>query len=183
MSSGSKKEPRYACLSEAKASHSQRMWAEASSAAPRHLHNGLSDSPITWRCLLRVLCPVRRPVTALYCVLLKDRNIALAPRQGPETSSRAYLWVSPRPRHHAQSSDCKHKMTSRYGGKLRIEKEQQMAVLWHVTQHFTSSSPKPHTHSPHPHHPPLCDHPFIPLACAECDDPLPFSGASSIPLF
>jgi len=29
MSSGSrKKEPRYACLSEARASHSQRMWAE-----------------------------------------------------------------------------------------------------------------------------------------------------------
>jgi len=32
MSSGSKeKEPRYACLSEARASHSQRMWAEVSS--------------------------------------------------------------------------------------------------------------------------------------------------------
>jgi hypothetical protein len=25
-------------------------------------------------------------------------------------------------------------------------------------------------------------HPFIPLACAECDDSLPFSGTSSIPL-
>jgi len=42
MSSGSrKKEPRYACLSEAEASHSQRMWAEVSSSAP-HLHNGLT---------------------------------------------------------------------------------------------------------------------------------------------
>jgi len=47
---------------------------------------------------LRVLCPVRRPVTALDCVLLKDRNLALAPRQGPEISSRACLWVSARPR-------------------------------------------------------------------------------------
>ena len=35
MSSGSnKKEPRYACLSVAKAPHSQRMWAEVSSSAP-----------------------------------------------------------------------------------------------------------------------------------------------------
>jgi len=97
MSSGSMKEPRYTCLCEAKASHSQRMWVEVSSSAPHLLHSGLSNSPIRWRCLLRVLCPVRRPVTALQCVLLKDRNLALAPRQGPEISSWACLWVSPRP--------------------------------------------------------------------------------------
>jgi len=30
-------------------------------------------------------------------------------------------------------------------------------------------------------HPKLTTHSFIPLACAECDDSLPFSGASSIP--
>jgi hypothetical protein len=97
MSSGSKKkEPKYTCLNEARASHSQRMWAEVSSSAPHLLHSGLSDSPIRWRCLLRVLCPVRS-VTALDCVLLKDGNLALAPRQGPEISSRACLWVSPRP--------------------------------------------------------------------------------------
>jgi hypothetical protein len=99
ISSGSKKkEPRYTCLSEAEASHSQRMWAEVSFSAP-HLHSGLSDSPIRWRCLLRVLCPVRRPVTALDCVLLKNRNLALAPRQGPEINSQACLWVLPRPHH------------------------------------------------------------------------------------
>jgi hypothetical protein len=103
MSSGSKnKETRYTCLSEAKASHSQRVWAEVCSSALHLLHNGLSDSPIRWRCLLRVLCPVRRPVTALDCVLLKDRNLALAPRQGPEINSRACLWVLPKPRHHTQ---------------------------------------------------------------------------------
>jgi hypothetical protein len=102
MSSGSKKELRYTCLSEAKASHSHRMWAEVSSSAPHLLHNGLSDSPIRWRCLLRVLCPVRRPVTALYCVLLKDRSLALVPGLGPEMSSRAFLWVPPRPHHLAQ---------------------------------------------------------------------------------
>jgi len=99
MSPGSKKkEPRYACLNEAKASHSQRMWAEVSSFTPHLLHSGLSSSPSRWRCLPRVLCPVRRPVTALDWVLLKDRNPALGPRQGPEISSRACLWISPRPR-------------------------------------------------------------------------------------
>jgi hypothetical protein len=103
MSSGSKKkEPRYACLSEARASHSQRMWAEVSSSVPHLLHNGLSDSPSRWRCLLKVLCPVRRPVTTLDCVLLKDRSLALTPRHGHEINSWACLWVSPRPRRHAQ---------------------------------------------------------------------------------
>ena len=95
MSSGSKmKEPRYTCLSKGKASHSYKMWAEVSSSAPHFLHSILSDSPIRWRCLNRVLCPERRPVTALDCVPLKDRNVAVALRQGPEISSRACLWVS-----------------------------------------------------------------------------------------
>jgi len=103
MPSGSKKKaPRYVCLSEAKASHSQRMYAEVSSSAPHLLHSGLSSSPSRWRCLLRVLCPVRKPVTTLDWVLLKDKNLALAPRQGPKISSRAWLCVSPRPRHRTQ---------------------------------------------------------------------------------
>jgi len=76
-------------------------WAEVWASAP-HLHNGLPDSPIRWRCLLRVLCPVRRPVTTLDFVLLKDRNLALAPRQVPKINSRACLWVSPRSCHHIQ---------------------------------------------------------------------------------
>jgi len=95
MSSHSKKkEPRYAYMSEAKASYSQRMWAEVSSSAPHLLHNGLSDSPIRWKCLLRVLCPVKRPVTALDCILLKDRSLDLTPRHSPRISSRdcRYCW-------------------------------------------------------------------------------------------
>jgi hypothetical protein len=64
--------------------------------------NGVSDRPIRWRCLLRVLCPVRRPVTALGYVILNDRNLALAPRQVPEINSRAYNLVSPRLCHHIQ---------------------------------------------------------------------------------
>ena len=67
------------------------------------IQNGLSESPIRLRSLLRILCPVRGSVTALYCILLKDRNLALAPpRQGPEINSRSCLWVSPRPHHKIQ---------------------------------------------------------------------------------
>jgi hypothetical protein len=103
VSSGSKKkEPRYACLSETKASHSHWMWAEVSSSAPHLLHIGLLNSPIKWRCFLRVLCPVKRPIINLDCVLLQDRNLALAPAQGPEINSLVCLWVFPRPCHHAQ---------------------------------------------------------------------------------
>jgi len=48
ISSGSKKgEPRYMCLKEARASHSQRMWAEVSSFTPHLLHNGDADIPDT----------------------------------------------------------------------------------------------------------------------------------------
>jgi len=77
MSSGSKKKkPRYVCLSEAKASHSHQMWTEVSSSVPHFLQVGLSHIPIICRCLLKVLCPVSRPITTLDCVLLKDNNRA-----------------------------------------------------------------------------------------------------------
>jgi len=90
------------CMSEGSQSFTlTKNVGRGSSSAP-HLHSELSDSPIRWRCLLRVLCAVRMPVTALDCVLVKDRNLVLAPRQGPEINSWACLWVSPRPRHHIQ---------------------------------------------------------------------------------
>jgi len=76
------------------------MWAEVSSPTPHFLHKGLSSSPSRW-CLLRVLWPVRRPVTALDWILLKVINFALVSRLGPEKNSWACLWVSPRPRHRA----------------------------------------------------------------------------------
>jgi hypothetical protein len=62
-------------LNEAKASHSQRMWDELSFSAPHLLHKGLLLRPIKWRCLLRVLCPVIRPVTTLDHILLKDKSL------------------------------------------------------------------------------------------------------------
>ena len=43
-----------------------------------------------------------KPVTALDWILLKDKNLALSPIQGPEISSWACLWVSPRPHHQTQ---------------------------------------------------------------------------------
>jgi len=84
ISSGSKKKkPRCVCLNEANASHWHKMWTEFSSSKPHFLQAGLLLSPITYRCLFRVLCPVRRPVTTLDCVLLKDNNWAFVARIGP----------------------------------------------------------------------------------------------------
>ena len=75
MSSGSRKmEPRYACLSEAKASHSHKMWTEVSPSVPHFLQMGSLHSPLIFKCLLKVLCPVNRPITTLDCVLLKGRR-------------------------------------------------------------------------------------------------------------
>jgi hypothetical protein len=75
ISSGSKKkEPRCICVSKAKASHSQRMWAEVSSFTPHFLHSGLSTSLSRWRCRLRVLCPVSRPREHLSTPCEKNIN-------------------------------------------------------------------------------------------------------------
>jgi len=60
---------------------------------------GLSLSPITYKCRLRVLCPVRRPMTTLDCVLLKDNNRVLVGKSGPEIKSQACLCVLQGPRH------------------------------------------------------------------------------------
>ena len=83
----------YIYLSEAKASHSHRTWTEVSSSVPHFLQVGLLHSPIIYRCLLKLLCPVSRPITTLDCVLLKDSNRALLARSGPEINSRACLCV------------------------------------------------------------------------------------------
>jgi hypothetical protein len=64
------------------------MWTEVSSSVPHFLHKGLIINPIRWRCLLRVLCPVRTPITTLDCVLLKDNNLVFVIGLGPEISFR-----------------------------------------------------------------------------------------------
>jgi len=103
MSSGSKKkEPRYLCLSETKVSHLPKICTEVSSTVPHFLQVGLLLSPITCRCLLKVLCPVSRPITTLDCVLLKDNNRAPVVRLGSEINSRACLCVPQGLRHNAR---------------------------------------------------------------------------------
>ena len=70
-----------------------------SSSASHLLLKGLSISPIKHRCHLRVIYPVRRPVTSLDCVLLKDSSLVFAVGLGHEISFRVCLYVLIR-RHH-----------------------------------------------------------------------------------
>ena len=105
ISSGSKKKkPRYIyiCLSEVKGSHSHRTWTEISSSVPHFLQVGLLLSPIINRCLLKLLCPVSRPIITLDCLLLKDNNRALLSRSLPEIYPRACLCVLQGPRHNTR---------------------------------------------------------------------------------
>jgi len=59
------------------------MWTEVSSV-PHFIQVGLLLSPIIYKCLLKALCPVRRPVTTLDYALLTDNNRALVARSGQE---------------------------------------------------------------------------------------------------
>ena len=89
ISSGcKKKEPRYACLSEAKASHPHKICTEVSSSAPHFLQMGSLHNPMICKCLLKVLCPVSKPVATLDCVLLKDNSRAPTAGSGPEINIR-----------------------------------------------------------------------------------------------
>jgi hypothetical protein len=90
------------CLSEAKASHSHEMWTEVSSSVTHFLQMRFLLSPNLYKCLLKVLCPVNRPITTLDCVLLKDNNWALVARLGPEINSWACLCVLHGPRHNTR---------------------------------------------------------------------------------
>jgi hypothetical protein len=81
---------------------SHKMWTEVSSSVPYFLQAGLLLSPIIYKCLLKVLCPVRRPITTLDCVLLKDNNWALVARSGPEINSLACLCVLQGPCHNTR---------------------------------------------------------------------------------
>jgi hypothetical protein len=78
-------------MCEAKLSHVHKMWAEVSSLLPHFLQVGLLLSPITYRCFLRLLRQVRRPVTTLDFVLLKDGNRTFVARLGTEISFRFCL--------------------------------------------------------------------------------------------
>jgi len=62
------------------------------------LQMGFLLSLIAYKCLIKVLCPVRRPITTLDCVLLKDNNRAPVARSGPEINLRACPCVLQGPR-------------------------------------------------------------------------------------
>ena len=81
------------CLSETKASHSHKMLNEVSSSVPHFLQMGLLPSPIMHKCLFKVLCPVRKPITTLVWVLLKDNSQATVASSWPEINSWACLCV------------------------------------------------------------------------------------------
>jgi len=89
-------------MCKAKSSHPHRVWAKDLSSAAHLLRKRLLVSPIQWRCLLRVLCPERRPLTTLDCVLLQDKSLVFVAGLGPEINSGACLWVLLRPRHLAK---------------------------------------------------------------------------------
>ena len=147
ISSGSKKkEPRCVCLSEAKASHSHKMWTEVSSSVPHFLQAGLLLSPIIYRCLLRVLCPVRRPIATLDCVLSKDNDRALVTRSGPEITSRACLCVLQGLCHNTRCwFSIQHFIFFHIFGletpqeRLRSNKPLNRTVSWELVGDFTSS--------------------------------------------
>jgi hypothetical protein len=64
------------------------MWAEVSSSVLHFLQVGLLLNPIIYRCLLKVLCSVSRPITTLDCVLLKDNNWTFVAGSGPEKKGK-----------------------------------------------------------------------------------------------
>jgi len=64
-----------------------------STSAPHLLRKGLLVSPTKWRCFLRVLCPLRRQITTLGCVLLKNNHLVFVVGLGREISFRACQYV------------------------------------------------------------------------------------------
>jgi hypothetical protein len=80
-------------LSEAKASHSHKMWTEVSSSVPHFLHMGSFSIPIIHKCLLKVLCPISRPIKTVVWVILRDNSQAPVARFGSGINSQACLCI------------------------------------------------------------------------------------------
>ena len=89
------------------------------------LHLGSFPIPIIHKCILKVLCPVSRPITTLVWVLLRDNSRAAVAGSGPEFNSRIPLCVL-----QVSVPSSKVKNPVRYSGSLRSE-------LW---QFITDSS-------------------------------------------
>ena len=102
ISSGSKKkEPKYACLGETRASHSHKTWRFLPLLHSSNIR-GINQPHWVQISSPCVLCPVRRPVSTLDCVLLKDRNLVFVVGLGPKVKFWACLWVLIRPQKQTQ---------------------------------------------------------------------------------
>ena len=97
--SGSKrKEHRCVCLSEAKASHSHKMWTKVSSSVPHFLQMGLLLSPIIYKMSSQgVISTKQANNPGLFPI--KNNNLAHVARSGPEINSRACLCALQGSRH------------------------------------------------------------------------------------
>ena len=60
---------------------------------PHLLRKGMQLSLMKCRYFVKVLCPVRRPITTLDCFLWKDSSVVLTAGLGPEIIFWACLWV------------------------------------------------------------------------------------------
>jgi len=78
------------------------MWIEVSSSVPHFLQLGSFPILIMHRRLLKVLCPVSRPITTLAWVLLRDNSRTPVAGSGTEINSRACLCVLQVPCHNAR---------------------------------------------------------------------------------
>jgi hypothetical protein len=78
------------------------MWTEVSFSVPHFLQMGSLHSPMISKCLLKVLCPVSRPIMTLDCVLLKDSSRAPIARSEPEINFQACLCVLQGPHRNAR---------------------------------------------------------------------------------
>jgi len=76
---------------------------EVFSSVPHFLQVGSLHNSMICKCLLKVLCPVSRPVTTLDCILLKGNSRAPIARSGPEINSRACLCIPQGPRYRPHS--------------------------------------------------------------------------------
>jgi len=88
-----KQETQMCTLSEAKATQSHKMWTEFSSSVPHFLQVGLLLSPILYKCLLKVLCSVRRPITTLESVLLRDNENCLISISNLKLSEKTNIFI------------------------------------------------------------------------------------------
>jgi len=78
-------ELKYACLSEARALNTKR-GLRFLPLLPTSYIMGYWSTPLSKDVLSKVLCPVKRPVTTLDCVLLKNNSLRFAVRLATEIS-------------------------------------------------------------------------------------------------